>query len=81
MNGRRWPRKVKAIKVEGQLGRGSSKFGWFDVGKRALAVTDVGAGGNANSEKKECVEITCDGVIVLALSEEDKRLHVIGCLY
>ena len=42
MNGRRWPRKVKAIKVEGQLGRGSSKFGWFDVGKRALAVTDVG---------------------------------------
>ena len=38
----RWPRKVKAAKVEGQQGRGRPRFGWLDGVKRALAVMEVG---------------------------------------
>ena len=42
MDGGRWPRKVKAAKVEGRQGRGRPRFGWLDGQKRALAVTEVG---------------------------------------
>ena len=38
----RWPRKVKAAKVEGQLVRGRPRFGWLDGVKRALAIREVG---------------------------------------
>ena len=38
----RWPRKVKAAKVEGRQGRGRPKFGWLDGVKRALAIREVG---------------------------------------
>ena len=38
----RWPRKVKAAKVEGRLGRGRPRFGWLDGMNRALAVKEVG---------------------------------------
>ena len=39
---RRWPRKVKAAKVEGRQGRGRPWFSWFDAVERALAVRVVG---------------------------------------
>ena len=39
------------------------------------------AGGNAIRERKECVERTCEGVIVLTQSKEGRHLRVIGCLY
>ena len=39
----RWPRKVKAAKVEGRQGRGRSRFGWLDGVKRALAIREVGS--------------------------------------
>ena len=42
MNEGRWPRKVKAAKVEGQQGRGRPRFGWIDGVKRALAVREAG---------------------------------------
>ena len=38
----RWPRKVKAAKMEGRLGRGRPMFGWLDGVKRALALREVG---------------------------------------
>ena len=38
----RWPRKVKAAKVEGRKGRGRPRFGWLDGVKRALAIREVG---------------------------------------
>ena len=38
----RWPRKVKAAKVEGRQGRGRPRFGLLDGMKRALAIRDVG---------------------------------------
>ena len=38
------------------------------------------AGGNATCERKEYVERTCDGVIVLTQSDEGRNLRVIGCL-
>ena len=37
-----WPRKVKAAKVEGRLGRGRPRFGWLDGVRRALAIREVG---------------------------------------
>ena len=37
------------------------------------------AGGNATRERKECVERTCEGVIVMTQSEECRRLRVVGC--
>ena len=39
------------------------------------------AGGNATHERKECVERTCEGVIVLTQSDEGKDLRVIDCLF
>ena len=38
----RWPRKVKAAKMESSLGRGKPRFGWLDGVKRALAFREVG---------------------------------------
>ena len=38
----RWPRKVKAVKVEGLLGRGRPRYGWLDGMKRTLAIREVG---------------------------------------
>ena len=38
----RWPRKVKAAKVEDRLGRGRPRFGWLDGVKSALAIRKVG---------------------------------------
>ena len=38
----RWPRKLKAAKVEGRLGRGKPRFGWLDGVKMALAIREVG---------------------------------------
>ena len=38
----RWPRKIKAAKVEGRLGRGRSRFGWLDGVKREIAIREVG---------------------------------------
>ena len=38
----RWPRKVKAAKVNGRLGRERARFGWLDGVKRALAIREVG---------------------------------------
>ena len=42
MDEERWPRKVKAVKVEGRQERGRPRFGWLDGVKRALAVREVG---------------------------------------
>ena len=42
MDERRWPRKVKAAKVEGRLGRGRPRFDRLDGVKRASAVREVG---------------------------------------
>ena len=39
------------------------------------------AGDNATHKRKECMERTCEGVIVLTQSEEDIHLRVVGCLY
>ena len=38
----RWPRNVKAAKVEGRLGRGRPRFGWLDGVKKTLAIREVG---------------------------------------
>ena len=38
----RWPKKVKAAKVESRQGRGRPWFGWLDGVKKALAVREVG---------------------------------------
>ena len=38
----RWPRKVKAAKVESRQGRRMPRFGWLDGVKRALTVREVG---------------------------------------
>ena len=39
------------------------------------------AKGNAIRERNQCVERTCEGLIVLTQSEEGRRLRVVGCLY
>ena len=39
------------------------------------------AGGNATCERKECVERTCEDVIVLTQSDEGRDLRVIDCLF
>ena len=42
MDDGRWPRKVKAAKVEGRLGRGRISFGWLGGVKRELAIREEG---------------------------------------
>ena len=37
------------------------------------------AGGNATRKRKECVERTCESVIVLTQSDEGRHLHVVSC--
>ena len=37
--------------------------------------------GNATRERKECVERTCEGVIVLTQSDEGRDLGAIDCLF
>ena len=38
----RWPRKVKAAKVEGRQGRGTPRFNLLDGVKKTLALSEVG---------------------------------------
>ena len=45
-----------------------------DIGEKGLE-------GNLTRERKECVERTCEGVIVLIQFEAGRRLHMVGCLY
>ena len=37
--------------------------------------------GNATRERKECVERTCEGVIVLTQSDEGMNLRMIDCFF
>ena len=55
----RWPRKIKAAKVEARLWRGRPRFGWLDGVKRALAITEVGLQEDAQlaRERSACREL------------------------
>ena len=53
----------------------------MDGGKRALAVKGRLAGGNATCEGEECVQRTCEDMILLTNSEKGKRLHVVDGFY
>ena len=84
----RWPRKVKAAKLEGRLGIGKPRFGWLDGVKNGISYQGGKlAGGNATRKRKECVERTCEGVIVLTQSKESRwfilyeQMATLGWLY
>ena len=77
-------KKVKAASVEGLHGqsKGQVLVGWLDEwGEKGISGQGGRlAGDNATREREECVERTCQSLIVLTQSEEGRRLSVVNYL-
>ena len=78
------PRKFKAAIVEGEQWREISRFILLDGNGKGFSChchRSRLAGGNATRKRKEGVERTCEGVIVLTQSDDGMELRVIGSLF